>query len=137
MIRHILAKYRLDTRWVAHHVTAESLEYMFPQSRAFGDTVTREPSDHPAPPLDNEELMMNFYADVVVMERRFGVTFTVLDDTSPGNYMGWPSVTVSGIYENVFACIAVLWGANEDFDSMADFVGMLIGDDDASKRWNS
>ena len=132
MIRHILAQYTLADKWLGHHVTAEDMEYMFPISRAY--SVNRLP-DAPSPIL-NEGLVMDFYTDIIVMERRFGVTMTVKDDISPANYMGWPSVTVSGIYENVFACIATLWGANEDANSMQNFVGMLIGDEDAAAAWN-
>jgi hypothetical protein len=121
MIQHILKEYELDPKWAAHHVTTEDMDYFFLKSRAFGDSST-------------EDLIMNFYADVVVVERRFGVTITVLD--TEGN-LALPSVKISGMYENVFACVSVVWGGNEDAHSMRNYVGMLIGDKEAADRWNS
>lgn len=52
-------------------------------------------------------------------------------------YASWPMVRVSGDYENVFHYLAEVFGSNETFTTMRDFVGMCIGDEDAAERWNA
>lgn len=121
-----LSTVELDPNLLGVTVEAPDMEYIF--------QATDPNNPVPGTGLHFERA---FYADLLVTERMYGVTITVQQLSGAANWMGWPSVTVSGSYENVFRCLADNWGSNETPEEMTDFVHMLLGDQDAADRWNS